>query len=71
MNLQSGRWRYFFRKPKRKASGRNVTEAERSGVQVKLRLPADVADDLDDIAARWGLTRSGAVARMIEVTLNV
>jgi hypothetical protein len=51
---------------RKKASGRNIPEAERGTIQVKLRLPPDVADDLDDIAARWGLTRSGAVARMVE-----
>lgn len=50
----------------KKASGRNVKENERGTVAVKLRLPPDVADDLDDIAARWGVTRSGAVALMIE-----
>jgi uncharacterized protein (DUF4415 family) len=51
---------------KKKASGRNVTEDERSTVQVKLRLPPDVADALDELAERWGLTRSGAVARLID-----
>jgi predicted DNA-binding protein len=50
----------------KKASGRNIPEAERGGVQVKLRLPEDVRDDLDDLAERWGLTRSGAVARLVE-----
>jgi predicted DNA-binding protein len=51
---------------KRKASGRNIPEAERGTVAVKLRLPPDVAEALDDLAAKWGLTRSGAVARMVE-----
>ena len=55
--------------PKKKASGRNVLEAERSGIQVKLRLPPDVADDLDELARRWGLTRSGTVAQMIEAAI--
>ncbi len=50
----------------RKASGVNIPEAQRGTVQVKLRLPVDVAEDLDKLAARWGLTRSGAVAKMIE-----
>jgi predicted transcriptional regulator len=50
----------------KKASGRNIPEAQRGGVQVKLRLPHDVADDLDELAERWGLTRSGAVARLVE-----
>lgn len=34
---------------------------------MKLRLPTDVADDLDELAERWGLTRSGTVARLIEL----
>ena len=50
----------------RKASGRNVLESERGTVQVKLRLPPDVADDLDELAAKWNVTRSGAVARLLE-----
>lgn len=52
--------------PRQKAPGRNVKEAERSTVAVKLRLPPDVAEDLDTIAARWRVTRAGAVARMVE-----
>lgn len=56
------------REGKKKASGRNIPEAERGTVQVKLRLPPDVAEDLDELAARWGLTRSGAVARLVERT---
>jgi hypothetical protein len=51
---------------KKKASGVNIPEAQRGTVAVKLRLPPDVADDLDDLAARWRLTRSGAVARLVE-----
>jgi predicted DNA-binding protein len=51
---------------KKRPSGRNVREDERSTVQVKLRLPPDVAEDLDELAARWGLTRSGTVARLLE-----
>lgn len=49
-----------------KASGVNIPEAQRGTVQVKLRVPPDVADDLDDIAARLRLTRSGAVAWLLE-----
>jgi len=57
---------------KKKASGRNIPEAERGrqgggDVQVKLRLPEEVRDDLYDLAERWGLTISGTVARMIEM----
>jgi len=51
---------------KKKASGRNIPEAERGTVQVKLRLPPDVAEDLDELAERWGVTRSGAVAKLVE-----
>ena len=54
------------RMKKRKASGRNIPEAERGTVQMKLRLPSDVAEDLDELAAKWGLTRSGTVARLLE-----
>ncbi len=49
-----------------KASGVNIPEAQRTTVQVKLRLDVDVAEDLDDLAERWGLTRSGTVARLLE-----
>lgn len=52
----------------RKASGKNIPNAQRSTVQILLRLPPDVAEDLDDLAERWGITRSGAVARMVEAT---
>jgi hypothetical protein len=51
---------------KKKASGRNIPEAQRGTGQVKLRLPPDVKDDLDDLAARWGLTVSGTVAVLVE-----
>jgi predicted transcriptional regulator len=56
---------------KKKASGRNIPEAERGTIQVKLRLPPDVADDLDELARRWNLTRSGAVARLVESAPDV
>lgn len=49
-----------------KPSGRNVKEAERGTVAVKLRLPPDVADDLNALAERLGLTRSGAVGWLLE-----
>lgn len=57
-------------KEKRKASGVNIPEAQRGTVQVKLRLPPDVADDLDLLAQRWGVTRSGAVAMLVERALE-
>lgn len=55
---------------KKKASGVNIPEAQRGTVQVKLRLPPDVKDDLDDLAARWGLTVSGTVATLVERALE-
>lgn len=54
---------------KRKASGKNIPEAQRSTVQVKLRLPPDVAEQLDELAERWGLTRSGTVGRLVDLRL--
>jgi hypothetical protein len=50
----------------KKASGRNVAESERSTVRLVLRVPPDVAEDIDALAARLNLTRSGAVAWMLE-----
>lgn len=50
----------------KKASGVNVPEAQRGTVAVKLRLPPEVAEDLDELAAKLGLTRSGTVARLLE-----
>jgi hypothetical protein len=47
---------------KRKASGANIPESQRGTVQVKLRLPQDVAEDLDTLAGRWKFTRSGTEA---------
>jgi predicted DNA-binding protein len=52
---------------KKKVSGRNIPEAERGTVQVKLRLPPEVAEELDEVAQRWGVTRSGAVAKLLDV----
>ncbi len=51
----------------KKASGRNIPEAERGTIQVKLRLPPEVVENLDDLAERWGVTRSGAVAQVLEM----
>lgn len=51
---------------KKKAPGINIPEAQRHTVAVKLRLPPEVAEELDEIAERWGVTRSGAVARLLE-----
>lgn len=54
----------------KKASGVNIPEAQRGTVQVKLRLPPDVKDDLDVLAERWGLTVSGTVALLVERALE-
>jgi metal-responsive CopG/Arc/MetJ family transcriptional regulator len=51
-------------------SGANIPERQRTTVQVKLRLDVDVAEDLDELAERWGMKRSEAVARMLEGTLE-
>ncbi len=51
---------------KKKASGVNIPNSQRSTVQVLLRLPPEVAEDLDALAERWGLTRSGTVAKLLE-----
>ncbi len=51
---------------KRKRSGVNIPNSQRNTVQALLRLPLDVRDDLDELAERWGLTRSGAVAKLVE-----
>ena len=51
---------------KTKASGKNIPEAQRTTVQVKLRLPPEVAEELDELAAKWGMTRSGAVSELLE-----
>ncbi len=55
-----------MKEKKTKASGVNIPEAQRGQKQVKLRLPEDVIEDLDGLAKRWGLTRSGTVARLVE-----
>jgi len=55
---------------KRKASGVNIPEAQRGTVQVKLRLQPDVAEDLDELAARWRVNRSDAVARLVALAMQ-
>lgn len=50
---------------RKKSSGVNIPEAQRTTVQVKLRLEVDVAEDLDELARRWGMNRSQCVARMV------
>lgn len=56
---------------KKKASGVNIPNRQRHTVQLLLRLPPDIAEDLDDLAERWGLTRSGAVGRLVEEATDV
>jgi predicted DNA-binding protein len=56
--------------PARKPSGANIPDAKRSTVAVKLRLPPEVAEELDELAKRWNITRSGAVACLLEVALG-
>lgn len=51
---------------KPKASGVNIPNSQRSTVQVLIRLPPDVRDDLDELAERWGVTVSGAVGKLVE-----
>lgn len=51
---------------KKKASGVNISNKQRHTVQLLLRLPPDVAEELDELAEKWGLTRSGTVARLVE-----
>jgi len=50
----------------KKKPGRNISEAERHTIQVKLRLPPDVAERLDDLAERRGLTRAGTVEWLLD-----
>jgi hypothetical protein len=52
---------------KKKASGRNVSEAERNTVAVKLRLPPEVAATLRDAAGDQGMALSAYVARLLTV----
>ena len=51
------------RKPKPKAPGRNVTEAERHTVRLMLRVPPETLGELD--ALRGEATRSETVARLV------
>jgi predicted DNA-binding protein len=51
---------------KKKASGENIPENQRNTVQVKIRLPPELAERLDEIAEELGVTRSGAVGLLID-----
>lgn len=50
----------------KKKPGRNIREAERNTVAVKLRLPPETSERLDDLSEEWGVTRSGVVARLVD-----
>lgn len=50
----------------KKKPGKNIPNAQRHTVQILLRVPPDVAERLDELAERWGITRSGAVAKLVE-----
>lgn len=54
----------------KKKPGKNIPNAQRHTVQILLRVPPDVAEDLDELAEKWGLTRSRTVARLIEQALG-
>lgn len=56
--------------PKKRGPGRNIAEAERNTVAIKLRVPEEYRDDLDELAATRRLTRSGMVARLIDVAMG-
>ncbi len=50
----------------KKKPGKNIPNAQRHTVQVLLRVPPDVAERLDELAEEWGVTRSGAVGRLVD-----
>jgi hypothetical protein len=50
----------------KKKPGKNIHESQRHTVQIKLRVPPDVAERLDELAEEWGVTRSGAVGMLVE-----
>ena len=52
--------------PPPRRGGPTQRETDRVAEQVKLRLAPDVREDLDALALRWRVTRSEAVARMVE-----
>jgi hypothetical protein len=51
---------------RKKPSGENIPEAQRHTVQVKLRLPPEYAERLDELARKLRVTRSGAVAHLLD-----
>ncbi len=50
----------------KKKPGKNIPNAQRHTVQILLRVPPEVAERLDELAEGWGLTRAGAVGRLVE-----
>ncbi len=51
---------------KRKASGVNIPNSQRHTVQVLLRVPPNVLEELDELAEKWGVTRSGVVGLLLD-----
>ncbi len=50
---------------KKRKSGVNIPNSQRTTVQILLRLQPDVAEDLDALTERWGMNRSQCVARLV------
>lgn len=50
----------------KKKPGKNIPNAQRHTVQVLLRVPPEVVERLDELAAEWNITRSGCVARLLD-----
>ena len=50
----------------KKKSGKNIPNAQRHTVQVLLRVPPEIAERIEELAEEWGLTKAGAVARLVE-----
>jgi hypothetical protein len=50
----------------KKKPGKNIPNAQRHTVQILLRVPPDVAERIEELAEQWGLTKAGAVARLVE-----
>lgn len=55
------------RKPKPRTSGQTIPEDRRERRQVLLRLTDDERARLDAVASAWGVSRSDAVVRLVEI----
>lgn len=51
-------------KPKARPGGPDSPEANRKDKVVSVRLPDEAREALDQLAARWGISRSAVVARL-------